>query len=348
MRIAKYPENYTGAFQEVIFTIDQVDPEHITQVEIYDMDDNLLGTKRFSAGDKQTVNIGKYIADKIIVEPIYKQNSGFYKTLSRYGQAYIIVEAIAIDKESGKETIVQNLQSEMVKITAGTVSSKPGQMLSKHWSKTEIYPGEYDEIPFIAGSEKTSAIININSEEGTKTITYENNAVVNGQTGIFLININHLYNTAGIKNNDEVYNIEVEIKTKAGTIAKREYDVKDENPNTVRCAWMNEYGAIDYYTFCRTQSEKIKCNKKRVYGENGYTISNSIAETTIRATSDAVTKDTYDWLSNIIASPKAWRVENDKMIPIDITNDQTEYDSHNISRININFRNTKSQILQRG
>lgn len=350
MKIASNPEQYTGAYGEVIFTVTEINPGHITEVRIFDTSNTLLAKKRFNKTTKQNVSTGRYATHKLSVKPVSPQNnSGFYSTPDRMFELYIRALAIATDKETGTETIIQDIKSETIKLTAGAIRSQAGQMMSGNNSAVPIYPGECDEIPIIAGTEKISAKVNISRcGKEPKTVTFGNTTVQNGRTGIFLLNPPHLYSYAGVEDPEEVCGLELEISTSNRMIAQRRYIVQPDGTNTVRCAWLNKYGGIDSYTFKAVQNEILNADKKKVYGMKGYTTASSQAETIFNAVSEALTRETYDWLSNIICSPNVWMMKGEEFVPIDIISEKAEYTPHKISRIGISFREAERQEYQRG
>lgn len=347
MIIEKTPEQYCGAYQDVIFKISQINPSNIAEVGVYDNNNILIAMKRFSREREHNVNVGKYVVNKITVEPI-KYKTGFYQTGERVAELKIIAYEIEVDTENGEERTIQTERSKNVKLTAGAKQSEIGKGMSDNNTCVVIEINEYDEIPFIAPQSEITATLQINTTKGIKTISYKNQSIQNGEMGVFIVDINDILQNADIQDIDEVHSIEVAIKDTENKIAERKYIIQNENYHSVRCAWVNEYGAIDYYTFKALQSEKIKSIKKKVYGQSGYTVNCSQAENFIEIASEPLTEEQYKWISKIICAPKVWIIENETTIPVDITTETLEYSPHKLSKIDLTLRQIERDIFQRG
>lgn len=352
MIISTIPEQYTGAFQKVIFTIEQALPENIIEVEILGQDGETLGIKRFSGQNKYNVNAGRYAATKIFTKPVYERKTGFINTAaSRITEICIKANDIKINDETGEETLINTIESDKVKISGAAECPVSENVLSGNQSAVTIEENQWDEIPFIAGSQEITAKLTINGKTGKIIITVENEEIKEGETGIFLLDTGQLRELAGIQNTEDIRQIELEIYDgqNSRAIIKRKYIIEPGNSgNSVRIAWLNRYGAIDYYTFKAVRAQKVTADKRRVYGTTGYIVTDSKTEKTINAASEPVTKEIFEWISGIVASPKVWIADKGQFTPIDVTTQSVEYDTEGFSQVNIAFRNIIKQILQKG
>ena len=120
--------------------------------------------------------------------------------------------------------------------------------------------------------------------------------------------------------------------------------------NGARLAWVNRYGAIDFWNFDFMRERKFGVETSRIYQnaqyDTGYTRLGTTAETTYTAESRELPQDILATLSYIIASPAVWWLTADGgQTPIDIITDECRvFSDSELSTLQIEFRPKKRDL----
>lgn len=132
---------------------------------------------------------------------------------------------------------------------------------------------------------------------------------------------------------------DVTLQTPDGKVLDRiEYAIEENDG--VRLAWINSYGAVDYWNFMSRLKSSVKVTKEKIYTENGYTATSIQADTTKSVTSCPLPETQANVLSQIFVSESVWCIVGDEVCPIDITTESiTTYDVEKLSSVQIEYRN---------
>lgn len=112
-----------------------------------------------------------------------------------------------------------------------------------------------------------------------------------------------------------------------------------------RLAWVNAYGAIDYWNFPLFYNHMLKSTKTKIYSVDGYMVTNKQVEDTFTVTTEPLPTFSIEPLCQLIYADAAWSIEGEEAIPIDIDTDSVViYDAENLSSLKINYRDKKRKI----
>lgn len=89
------------------------------------------------------------------------------------------------------------------------------------------------------------------------------------------------------------------------------YVFKPMGLNGVRLAWINRYGALDFWNFDHLREQSFGVSAETIYTHNGYLKLNPSAERLYTVETREVSREVLEVLSYIIASPKVWLVKDD-------------------------------------
>lgn len=81
--------------------------------------------------------------------------------------------------------------------------------------------------------------------------------------------------------------------------------------NGKRIAWLNRYGALDFWNFDHLREQSFGATAQTIYTHNGYQKIGRTAEKVFVVETREATREALDALSFIIASPAVWLVEDD-------------------------------------
>jgi len=118
--------------------------------------------------------------------------------------------------------------------------------------------------------------------------------------------------------------------------------------NEIRFAWLNPFGGIDHYTFTGSKASQIDVEKRDLYEKaRTYPFTSSDIKTGIVrvdgvknlfAFSDFENSETFEWLREIITSPFVFVVEDDKYIPVVVTNKSMQVETDELIQLKLEYR----------
>lgn len=131
---------------------------------------------------------------------------------------------------------------------------------------------------------------------------------------------------------------DVTLQTLGAEVTDRiEYTI--EKNDGVRFAWINAYGAIDYWNFTTRLKSSTKFTKEKIYTENGYTAKSIQADTTESVISRPLPEAQANVLSRIFVAESVWCIDVNGVCPIDITTEGvTTYDVEKLSSLKVEYR----------
>lgn len=122
--------------------------------------------------------------------------------------------------------------------------------------------------------------------------------------------------------------------------------------NGVRLAWINCYGALDFWNFDHLREQTYTAKVDKIYTADGYKSIGAETETQTIVESRELPKDALEALSYILCSPAVWLVkdvrymglEESHFTPIDIISDSCRvYSDAELSTLEIAYRKNKRE-----
>lgn len=317
MQIISMPDNYQGAFSELIYTISEADPTQTVEVTILgEKDNDVMGIKRFRGNDRFTVNISNYMRRRAAVTP---------QTIAGCVATFVPERIVA-----GRIKVVGTV-SPLRLFTSGVKSASELAPLSDKPVIAQLAAGEKDEIAMIVPSGKKVIFKGLlTTAAGIRKEVFTNTVTGNGQMVVQLIDSTE-------EGTLEVYIDGVLLQT---------YEIEGGRQNTVRLCWVNPYGAIDYYTFALCNAETLVAEKSRIYTESGYKVYDSAAQKVFTLQSEYENTHTMKWLEQILGSPKIWIACPDGYISVDVITDKMKISRMAPSSLRLEVRESMKTQFQ--
>ena len=120
---------------------------------------------------------------------------------------------------------------------------------------------------------------------------------------------------------EDIVQIIVSVKMGAEERIRVTYEVA-QCTRGVRMAWVNRWGAIDYYTFPNVVVSRLVAHSQAVAEEPCLTY------TECEISSDIVPESIAEALSEIVASPKVWLVSGDVYTPCQVATESVEWSNN--------------------
>lgn len=323
MRIIITPQQYSGAFSDLIYKIDECNSQQVTEVEIWcSSKAEPVGMKRFIGDDTYIINTSNYVSRFLDVNPIISDNCEIISSTNRTVQTKIKIG---------------NVYSAERSVTAGCIASEFTKAMSNSPYFLDIAPGESDEISVMAYPRNIGANITIYGEGIKSTITFPNvSATLDVCT--FVFNMDNIATLFSITDWNKIWEMEVNVLANTSTIISRRYNIKRNTSIATRLCWLNPYGAIDYYTFPITLSRQVKASKSKIYSQFGYATYGNTAETVTALKTAYESPSTLEWLAEIITSPRVWIIDNKTLTPVDVVSDSTDVILDDLNAMTISIR----------
>ena len=293
------PENYAGAFSDLIYKITDAAPQQIVEVAVFgELPSDVLGMKRFCGQGEYEVNISNYVR-RAFGEPVPYFNR--------------LCTSYSAGRSVGAQISVDGVVSPRRTFLPGTKSAVENRLLSDAPTELTIAPGQTDDLSFAASSSAPFFIYGfLTRGSDVKEMVFS--LATLGEGVSFQINADHIADQArsltpaGL----EAYtHLEIEAEIGGELRPVRRYAIGPRVNGAVRLCWVNEYGALDYYTFVRTGTESIAFDRQKIYAAAGYRSYDVHADRTMVVESGYESAETVMWLAGIAGSPRVWIYEGE-------------------------------------
>jgi hypothetical protein len=329
MNIKSYPVAYQSAFRPALFVLDEVDAPHGLDVSVLSaLGGEALGVKRIYGQGEFAVNIAPYARALLSPQPLCNRSIGLSADHERL---------------AGCRVSTDGLTSDVVYLTAGTCDAPVGSILSAAPDTLIIRTGEKDEIsvttgggsvkPIIStthnGTEYSSEIFPIVTSSGMLTFVVDE-TVIAGQFAAI----------TGLGENDmKEFTVILRLVMSGDEVSLRRHYIVDRTPHRgKRLAWVNRYGAVDYYTFPDTASRTLSGGRGRILSAAGWNAATTETEKWITLTSDYEQDPTLEWLAEILSSPRVWMIEGSVATKVDVADGAVSLDPTRPGNITVKVR----------
>jgi hypothetical protein len=304
----RYPADYASAFQRVVFELSgvELDAEGCVAVDILqNYNSEATGEKFYYGQNSVEVDVSAYARAALNVEPATW--SGL-----RMDRARSVLMSVRVAGE----------QSEKVVVCAATQPLPINALLSQLTKRT-IALDECDEIAFVTDEREVTPTITVITQTGIimelggEMFLSEKGVVV---FGLKVAEVVVEVQSRGVEPED-IVQIIVSVKMGAEERIRVTYEVA-QCTRGVRMAWVNRWGAIDYYTFPNVVVSRVVAHSQAVAEEPCLTY------TECEISSDIVPESIAEALSEIVASPKVWLVSGDVYTPCQVATESVEWSNN--------------------
>lgn len=327
MNIKSSPARYASAVEPLLFTLEGLDPDTVTTVEIVNADNGaLLGTLRLRGLATRSIDVAPFLRRHFIITPTI--NSATY-ALSHYAS---IVNYYIRSGEVQSETLPTLLAA------PNQAPLTPATLLSDQPLRRTLAPGENDDLRFISEDCTIECSILLYDTDGgitPHTLATEEREQMMGA----VIDFDSLQSRVSAPLN----RIEVTLATSGAEVAKLIYDVTERGVASHRVAWFNSRGGYDLHTFEGFAGRKVSFERQRIEGSPDPLV---VRHTTLSLDSGIVPQAQIEALLSLIASPSVWLIDEGRLRKVDVaTNEHTSHPTARPDRITVQL--SYSEILSR-
>lgn len=304
---------YQSAFRPALFVLDEVNAPAGLDVAILPAAGNeSLGVKRIRGEGEFAVNVAPYVRAQLSPVPLCDKSMGMFVDQGRC---------------AGCRVEADEITSDVVFLTGGQQDAPMCEILSAAPSTLTIRSGEKDEISVITGGGEVTSLLTFSHEgseytcdmflpiSGSGMLTF-----VVDQTAVALL----FAETTGATPTQMG---EFGVVLSDGEVDWCRHYIVDTAPHRGKqLAWVNRYGAVDYYTFPDIASRTLSGGRGRILSSAGWnTVATETTEWTL-LTSQYEQSETLEWLAEIFSSPRVWMIEGNVATEVDVADGEVSFD----------------------
>ena len=287
MNLTSSPAPYSTAVEPLLFTLDDLDPEVVTTIEVVNAANGaVLGTMRLTGLERRSIDIAPYL----------RRHFELFATIN--STTYIIPVAFSVISCYIR---VGDVESEILHTLLNAPAHSPAKsntLLSDSPQKRTIAPGENDDLRVLSPSGTLTANISLTDINGAVT-PYTISATEIELVLSLILDFDSLQKrvTAPLQQ------IDVELSTIDGKVATIHYEVVKRAKESYRVAWANSRGGADFYTFEGVARREVEFLRT----ENGTNFHLCTARRTVLTLDSGVlSKGDMEAVLSILSSPAVW------------------------------------------
>lgn len=304
MKITSSPAPYSTAAEPLLYTIEELDPDTITTVEVVNADNgSTLGTLRLRGLETRSIDIAPYLFPYFTLDPTI--NSATYTVPHNASMVNCFVR-------------IGEVQSEVLHVVLTAPQSAPlvpNFLLSECSLRRTLAEGENDDLRVISEDGTIEAAFRLYDTDGGVT-PYR----ISSQERERMVGVVVDFDTLQARVAAPLRRIEVALSTSEGEVATIIYDVVKRGSESLRVAWYNPLGACDLYTFEGFGGRRVNFERGRTVGSHTPVIRR---RTTLALDSGIVSRTAIEALRSIISSPAVWIIDNNRLREVEVAT--TEY-----------------------
>lgn len=311
MNITSSPAPYASAVEPLLYTLEGLDPDAVTSVEIVNSDNGAtLGTLRLKGLSKRSIDIAPYLRRHFVLNPV--TNSATYAIAHPSSIINCHIRIGDIESPNLPATLAAPHNSPLA----------PDFLLSDKPLHRTLAAGENDDLRVISEDGTITAQIllhDANGEVTPYTISTEEREQVVG----VVIDFDSLQ----ARITAPLTRIEVTLSTSTKQVATIIYDIVERGVASHRVAWFNSLGACDLHTFEGCDNRKVSIQRSRIAGSADPL---TLRRTTVTLDSGIMPRGALDALLSLLASPAVWLVVGKRLRQVEVTT--TDYSSQPVGR----------------
>lgn len=310
MNITSSPAPFASAVEPLLYTLEGLDPDVVTTVEIINADNgSTLGTLRLRGLASRSIDVAPYLRRHFVLNPT--THSATYAV----GVPFSIINCyIRID----------DLESSVLHATLAAPHNSPlapNELLSDKPLRRTLAAGENDDLRLISKDGTIGASFLLFDTDGNAT-PYTISTSEREQMVCVVVD----FDTLQARVSAPLKRIEVTLLTSEKSVATVIYDIVERGVASHRVAWFNSLGACDLHTFEGCGSRKVSVERSRVEGS---TDPITTRRTTLTLDSGIMPHNALNALLSLLASPAVWlfvegRLRRVKVVTADYTSHPAE------------------------
>ena len=307
MNIRTSPAPYSSAVEPLLYTLEGLDPDAVTTVEIVNADNGAtLGTLRLKGLASRSIDVAPYLRRHFVLGPVI--NSGTYAISHPSSIINCYIRVGGISSAILPAVLASPRNAPLV----------PNELLSEKPLHRTLAAGENDDLRLISTNcyiKATFRLIDTNGRTTSYNISTEEREQMVGVVVDF--------NTLQARVSSPLKRIEVTLSTSEKTVAMVIYDIVERGAAARRVAWFNSLGACDLHTFEGFAGRKVSFERSRVAGSHDTL---TTRRTTLTLDSGIMPHGSLGAMLSMLSSPAVWIIDEGRLRRVEVVT--TEYSSY--------------------
>ena len=327
------PDNNCSVFEPLLYTISNPDNLSVDAEVFSTNETSALGIKRIPASTYASFNIAGYLRRRLNPTPFTTDSFGLFSDPLR---------TITVAVRCGSAI------SPVRTFSAATSKLYDNQYLSDMPCNRSIAWHENDEISLYIPD--SSLYYKLTLSGPSKIIFSSPRHTFSRGIVSLCIDMKTLYSRLINYNTtpEDYHSMCIEIYNGNQQLISLHYTL-NTNPSAssnTRLCWLNRLGAIDFFSFSKPSDTSLSVSKEHCLCHDTLAVSNLSASTQFKVSSGFLPQNTLNPVAAIISSPRVWMVNQNTLIPIDITSDSLHFSHSALNSVEISFRPCTPQVCQ--
>lgn len=326
MRITNIPAEYDSAYGELLYRIAGDGTGEAAEVEILGGEGGVIGVKRFVDDGEFTVNAAPFVRALLQPEPGGASGVGFRRDSSKLVSAAVRAGGAV---------------SEWRNFSAALCGIDPDAAMTVLPAARAISGDERDEISFAGAAARFEA--SVKAEGGASVVFPVAGYDFPGGVCTLCIDMTEIMAYAASKGigPGDLTHVNVKVSRNGAVAAEYRYDLKAYQPDAVRLCWLNSLGGIDGFTFPVAVSSGPEVARKRIVTGEGHSAGFARVDRILEINSGCQPVEVLRGLSEIVYSPRVWRVSGGVYLPVDVISDNAVFGVQALASVTLRIRDRK-------
>lgn len=282
MKFTSIPAHFSPICEGLTFEFDTESEACDVVVEIFDTDEgSVIGEQRLFGVTNGKINIAPYVLHRVTATPTLHD----YSTLE---EAPIGRYAVRINGTTSPEVMVSTNHQRV----------QPGAILSTMPQRRTLAYGDSDQIALFTEPKRLIRVCAEADNGESLSLTYHTSS------GAVLITLS----TCDFK--EDVRDIKLYILDEENEVAMMSYEVVAHAANSKQLAWRSKVGTVEQYRFVARHIVTRRLDRVQYSTSQGPTTSRCSSEQVVELVSNYESRAMAEALSEIVASPKVWIIDN--------------------------------------
>ena len=306
MNIRTSPAPYSSAVEPLLYTLEGLDPDAVTTVEIVNSDNGAtLGTLRLKGLASRSIDVAPYLRRHFVLDPVI--NSSTYA----FAHSLTIINSHIRIGSLTSETLPAVLASPR------NAPLAPNRLLSDEPLHRTLAAGENDDLRLISTDCYIRAVFRLIDIDGAVT-PYSFSTEEHEQMVGVVVDFDSLQARVATP----LKRIEVTLSTSEKEVATVIYDIVERGRASHRVAWFNSLGACDLHTFEGFGGRKVSFERSRVAGSVDPL---TTRRTTLTLDSGIMPRGSFEAMLSMLSSPAVWIIDEGRLRRVEVVT--TDYQS---------------------
>ena len=301
MSSIKVSKEYASIAKPILFEVEEAGSNRAKII----VNGEVVGEKRYT-DNSFAVDVAPYLRGAFVCEPLI----GEYETVAPTGRL-----ATAQIEVAGQT-------SEQLRFIASREDCAELMLLSNMPLRRTLAVGERDELSFTG--------MEIVDTETTVVVMYEDGSEWQYLSGIVSSYATSIidFDSLAARSQKRIKGLRVATGSGTERVSEVYYDIVKRPNRSVRLAWLNSLGGVDYYTFDSLVSQKSATKRVEsltARGEGRSVACQSVLTSVLRSAHEP--REMVEALSDIISSPAVWVVESEAFRRVSVVSSEVQTDN---------------------